>query len=188
MPAIDANFVYWFLLFVNFILGLYVLFAQRRNPAATWAWLMVVAFLPIIGFIIYMIMGQDLRKHRAFLKKSEADAAMLERYFKSRKIKNAPASANHEGIIGLNKGAGSFLTDDNQVALFHDGKSKFDSLLDDIEAAQSFILIQYYILRDDEIGRHVIRQLAKKAMDGVDVYMLVDGMGCIFTPRLASPL
>ncbi len=125
MPAINANVIFGVLIFVNIIFGLYVLFAQRRNPAATWAWLMVVAFLPVLGFIIYMVMGQDLRKHRAFLKKADNDAVILAEYEKTRKIKNTSARENAGGLIGLNQGAGSVLTDDNRVILFHDGKFRF---------------------------------------------------------------
>jgi cardiolipin synthase len=177
----DASIISWFLIVLNVLFGAYVLFAQRRNPVATWAWMMVIAFLPLVGFIVYMVMGQDLRKHRVFLKKADNDAAMLDDYHNS--FKSKPASDPQTPLMRLHSGVGSTLSEGNSVTLFHDGRAKFDRLLADIEAAERFILIQYYIVRNDEIGKHVIRQLAKKAMEGVEVYFIVDGMGCVFTPR-----
>jgi len=150
---------------------LFVIFIQRRNTAATWAWISAIALLPIGGFFLYMIFGQDSRKQRVFLKKSMEDEALQECY---ESMGNAI-----EGEI----------TDDNRVMLFHDGVSKFDVLLADIENAKEFIFIQYYILRGDTTGKLLINKLTERARAGVEVYLLVDGMGCSFTShKIYQPL
>lgn len=46
----------------NLILAAVLIFMERRNIAATWAWLMVLLFLPGIGFLLYLIFGQRLSK------------------------------------------------------------------------------------------------------------------------------
>jgi len=143
-----------------------VIFAQRRNTAATWAWVVAIAILPIFGFVVYMIVGQDSRKQKVFLTKSDNDDELHNIYKK------------------MNLGADeSDATDDNQITLFHDAGAKFDALLEDIANAKEFVFVQYYIVRGDEIGRRLVRKLAEKAMEGVDVRLLVDGMGCAFTPK-----
>lgn len=77
----------------------------------------------------------------------------------------------------------SYYSQDNQVDLYFTGKDKFKALLNSIEEAEDFIHIQYYIFKRDNIGRQVLGALAKKAQDGLDVRLLVDGMGGRFLTR-----
>jgi len=159
-------FLLIFILILNTSFMFIVIFAQRRNTAATWAWTVAVAILPIAGFVVYMIIGQDRRKQKVFLIKSDNDDVI------------------HTSYKELNLGVGEGVTTtDNQITLFHEGTAKFDALLDDIVGAKKYIYMQYYILRGDEFGRHMIRQIAKRAEEGIDVRLLVDGMGCAFTPK-----
>jgi len=128
--------------------------------------MVAVAMLPIGGFVIYMIVGQDRRKQKVFIQKSAVDKDL------------------HTVYKEMNLGAADDeATTDNEITMFHDVSAKFDALLEDIENAKDFIFIQYYILRGDETGQRLMRQLAKKAMEGLDVRLLVDGMGCAFTAK-----
>ena len=153
-------------LILNISFMFIVIFAQRRNTAATWAWMVAIAILPIAGFAIYMLIGQDSRKQKVFLEKSDHDDELH--------------SAYKEMSLGAGEGDTTY---DNQLTLFHDGSAKFDAILEDIANAKEYVFVQYYILRGDEVGRHMVRQLAKKAMEGVEVRLLLDGMGCTFTSR-----
>jgi len=154
----------FFVTIVNIGFMLLVIFVQRRNSAATWAWVAAIALVPIGGFIVYMIFGQDSRKQKVFQKKSEDDISLL---------------ATYQGL-GANEGE---LTEDNRVTLFHDGTTKFDALLNDIANAKDFIFVQYYIFRGDEVGQQLVEALAKRAAEGLEVRLLVDGMGCQFTNK-----
>ena len=155
-----------FVTIVNYFLIAYVIFVQRRNTAATWAWIVAMAFLPIFGFILYLMGGQDSRKQRVFIQKYNDDSLI------------------HNVYRGMALGADEGdTTHDNQITLFYDGKTKFDALLEDIANAREYIYIQYYIFRGDEIGRKLVEKLAERAMDGLDVRLLADGTGCYFTPK-----
>jgi len=143
-----------------------VIFAQRRNTAATWAWMVAVAILPIAGFVVYMIIGQDSRKQKVFLEKSDNDDELHTAY--------------REMSLGADEGD---TTEDNRITLYHDGSTKFDAILADIANAKEYVYIQYYILRGDDVGRHLVHKLAEKANEGVEVRLLLDGMGCTFTPK-----
>ena len=54
------------LVFINIILSILIIFFQRRNPTAVWTWLLVLYFIPIVGFLLYLVVGQDYRKSRMF--------------------------------------------------------------------------------------------------------------------------
>ncbi|MDR1914555.1 MAG: PLDc N-terminal domain-containing protein [Clostridiales bacterium] len=184
---------------LNIVFGLVVVFYERRNPVVTWAWLMVITLLPYLGFIIYLMIGLDSRKHNVFYSKSKRDEKVYDEYIEAggdsflseqsalisdKNILHVPGAEHFNDLIYLNffSGNGAF-TVNNHVKMYFEGGNKFDELLLDIKQAKRFIHLQYYIVRNDETGQRLINALAKKAAEGVDVRFLVDGRGCILTPR-----
>lgn len=188
------------LFIVNLIFAVIAVFFERRNPATTWAWLIVILILPYIGFILYICLGLEPKKHRAFAEKASEDELFLQDYLdmcaKSEKFPLSQADFTGEGMIphecgkhlndlvymNLFSGNGLF-TKDNAVDIYYNGNDKFNQLFEDIKNAKSFIHMQYYIMRNDKIGRKVIAALSKKALEGIEVCLMVDGMGCMGTPR-----
>jgi cardiolipin synthase len=65
----------------------------------------------------------------------------------------------------------------NSVKLLVDGDATFASILEGIDAAEKYILFQFFIVKDDEIGREVKSHLIAKAKQGVEVYFLYDEVG-----------
>ncbi len=51
---------------VNIIFAIAIIFFERQNPSATWAWLMVLVFIPIIGFILYFVFNQNFTIKKMF--------------------------------------------------------------------------------------------------------------------------
>jgi cardiolipin synthase len=65
----------------------------------------------------------------------------------------------------------------NDVELLVDGQDTFDSIFEGIQRAERYILVQFYILRGDGLGKQLNRRLADKARQGVQVYVLYDEIG-----------
>src|SRR5690606_32906573 len=51
---------------LNIILAITIIFLERRDASSTWAWILVLFFLPLIGFILYLLLGRQLRKKHLF--------------------------------------------------------------------------------------------------------------------------
>jgi cardiolipin synthase len=68
-------------------------------------------------------------------------------------------------------------TSGNHVELLIDGEETFTAMLTAIEAATDYILLQTYILSDDQVGNAFRRALIEKAQQGVKVHLLYDGIG-----------
>lgn len=170
---------------LNIILAVAVVFLERRDPSSTWAWLLVLFFIPLLGFILYLIFGQNLKGKKLFvwgdLKKIGLDNLIKDqiRHIEDGKYEMATEEMkNHRDLIYFflsNNNA--LLTQDNELDIFIDGKEKFKALFKDIENAKSHIHLQYYIFRDDELGKKLIDLLTKKAKEGVEVRVLYDEMG-----------
>ena len=152
---------------INVLFAVIIVFSERKDPAVTWAWLMVAFILPYVGFLIYILLGFDGRKGRIFLNKSKKDDRLAKQF-------------EQQVACGVPHG--------NAVACYQEGSPKFDALLRDIQSAKQFIHLQYYIVRYDDLSKRLMNALAEKARQGVEVRFLIDGMGCVLTPkRLFKP-
>ena len=62
----------------------------------------------------------------------------------------------------------------NQVELLVDGENTFASIFEGIDQASEYVLIQFFIIHDDELGSELKRRLCEKAKEGVRVFFLFD--------------
>lgn len=168
------------LFLLNLLSALSLIFIERKEPTTTWAWLLILIALPGIGFILYLLLGQNLSRQKIFREKKIADK--IKRY-KLRSETELPnfdneVNENYEDLILMNYNhSGAIYTVGNEVQTYINGEDKFRELFNDIREAKSFIHIQYYIFRYDDLGKALIRELKEKIKDGVEVRLLIDGMG-----------
>ncbi|MUT66601.1 cardiolipin synthase [Paenibacillus sp. NEAU-GSW1] len=176
---------------LNIFLAITVIFLERRNASSTWAWLMVLYFIPVIGFILYLILGQKLRK-RKLNKLLRESQRIIEDTIEGQKLElersavsfNDPAMAGYSDMMSMNLVSSYALyTQNNGVRIYTDGNSKFDALLRDIESAQHHIHLVYYIVRNDKIGNYLLELLTEKAKQGVEIRFLYDHIGSKGLPR-----
>ena len=71
----------------------------------------------------------------------------------------------------------------NSVELLIDGENTFASILEGIDNAKEYILFQFFIVHDDEIGRKVKEHLIERAKAGVRIYFLFDEVGSHDLPK-----
>lgn len=173
------------LLFINIILSILIIFFQRRNPTTVWAWLLVLYTIPVLGFVLYLIMGQNFRKTRMFkMKEIEGEVKYAVRrqgesiYRKKLRLRDPELDRFKTLILyNLNEGE-AVLTDNNDVRIYTDGKEKFQALLAEIEHARNYIHLQYYIIQNDELWKEIEEALIRKVRQGVIVRVMFDSMGC----------
>lgn len=173
------------IMIINFILAFTVIFLERKKASSTWAWIMVLFFIPILGFILYLIFGRKLsnrykfkwdkkRKH-GVEKEVEAQLKTIEKNeftFKQEVLKE------HQDLYYLHlKHNNALYSQDNDIQIFTDGSEKFLALIADLEAAQDHIHLLYYIIREDQLGTKIADVLIKKARLGIEVRVLYDDMG-----------
>lgn len=200
MGAIWSNVtsVITVILFANIILAGFVVFFERRNPSSTWAWLLVLVFIPVFGFLVYLVFGKDGKQERMFREKSIRDQEIYYKYLfhdvhSAEKIRQQKEWILHRrsladadylnDMVQLHLNSGNWVTFNNEVDYFNNGEDKFDALIADIRRAKKFIHLEYYIWRGDGLGRRLVEELTKKAAEGVEVRLLYDGMGNSALPK-----
>ena len=178
------------LLLVNLLLSIMIIFFRRHDPRAVWTWLLALNFLPIVGFLLYLLLEQDFRKSRMFRIKEVEDRLRCSVRNQEEFIKNQDMAifdtmdGQYADLVLYNLDvSGSVLTMNNRVDIFTDGVEKFEDLKRELEAARHYIHIQYYIIKNDEVFHSLVPILCEKVREGVEVRILYDGMGGRFMPK-----
>jgi cardiolipin synthase len=173
------------ILLLNILFAMVVVFQERKDAGSTWAWLLVLYFIPIVGFMLYLLFAQNFRRTRLFhwdsrekLKLDNAVTAQLQDIRTGDYHFQNPSSFHNRDLIYmfLNNNH-AILSETNQVDLFVDGHEKFAQLFQDIRNAREYVHVQYYIFRKDSIGQQLIELLTEKAREGVSVRVLYDELG-----------
>lgn len=171
---------------LNIFLAAALVFLERRDASSTWAWLLVLFFVPIAGFFIYLLLGRKLRQKKLFKweegRKRIGIESLIAHQMNEIHDGTFPfhdvSTKDYSNLIYLHlRNNGALLTQNNHVKIFNDGREKFDALIRDIEQAQDHIHIQYYIFRLDQLGNRIMDALLAKAKEGVKVRLLYDDMG-----------
>ncbi|UKS57536.1 cardiolipin synthase [Exiguobacterium acetylicum] len=163
----------------NIAAAIAILFFERRDVSATWAWLMILFFVPVLGFLIYLLLGRSLKQDTFYHVPKER------RRLRDHDIKmqeNEPLHSDnpifqYRKIVQANRTADALLTEATDVRTLFDGHQKFDTLLADIRNARVEINIQYFILKRDPLGERLLSALFEQAKQGVKIRILYDAVG-----------
>ena len=154
------------------------LVTQRRTPQAISAWLLLIFLIPWLGIPLYLMLGG--RKMRA-LAQQKGPLRLTARSEASPHETPLEKQLDGGGIPPSVAG--------NQITLNADGVAGYASLLEVIRSAQQSLWLTTFILGRDAVGRAVIDALAERARAGVDVRLLLDGVGSLrVTRRDLAPL
>jgi cardiolipin synthase len=162
---------------VGFLLAIFFfarLMSERRAPANTFAWLLVVVFIPWLGVPLYLVLGG--RKLRRLVKNKKALQP------------DVPAICVSETshictpVAKTVQGAGGFApVGGNKVHFLLTGEEDFAELERQILAAKHSIHLATFILSRDATGRRIVELLARRAAEGVKVRLLLDAVGCMIS-------
>ncbi len=163
------NYTWHILILYAFVIGI-VIFMEGQNPDRTILWLLTLVLVPVIGVIIYMIVGPDLKniKTRKLFKPSKTMLTDM-----------TPFTQDKRFLIGkaIHTASGADLTVKNSVNVLINGEETFGSIKSELKKAKRFIHIQYYIIKDDGIGKEIRDILSEAASRGVRVRLLYDAVG-----------
>lgn len=164
-----------------------VIFVERKNPASTIAWVLVIVFFPFVGFAFYLMFGSGFhvnQKKRYALKQVSDN---LYKQITSRYIDRFGACGLGDGTpcsrlaTSLGNAGEHYYTADNAAFLFTDGQTLFAAMKEDMRKAKKHIHLLYYIIRNDALGREIVGILTEKARKGVEVRVIYDSLGSFLT-------
>ena len=184
------------IIILNAVLAFLTVFREKRDIAATWAWMLVLVLVPIVGFIAYAFIGRKLPKGRMFRLQHQVAMQLDERLQQQRQKLGKqimPADRISHSVINMVNMFMStdqaFLARQNKVQVITDGHDLFRMMMEDIEQATSSVHIEFYTFYNDRIGNEILDLLVQKAKAGVEVRVIYDPWGSMGTwKRFFKPL
>lgn len=179
------------LIHIIFLSGWIIL--QKRSPVATLGWILALAFLPYIGFLLFHFLGPQKLIKQQFKRLIPRTALKEHSNFLQRNIAAFTQNRSSQELLQVaeivRRTIGYPLTSATSIDLMVDGKQTYTAIIKAIENAKHHIHLEYYIFEPDTIGTTLRDLLIKKAQEGVLVKLLVDGLGSSnLKPRFLQPL
>jgi cardiolipin synthase len=161
----------------GFIFALFLvarLMSEKRAPANTFAWLLIIVLVPWVGVPLYLLLGG--RKLRRLAERKSRLRPTLPG------TTHAPFFGSNSPIVQTTTSAGAAPpVSGNSLRLITSGEDAFGALEHHIRTAERSINIIAFILGRDDTGRRLVKLLAQRAAEGVKVRLLLDSVGSLFS-------
>lgn len=172
LPHIYGGVVIFIVFMVLYLLN------SSMDPTAKITWLVVVMLLPVFGALLFLYTQKNighraLRDHYAQLNK-ETEKSLTQNPETEKALRQSdPGAAALARYVGR---SGCYpVYDHTSVTYFPLGEDKFKEMLIQLEKAEKFIFLEYFIVNEGEMWGEILEILVQKAKEGVDVRMLYDG-------------
>ena len=190
IPDIHIVFDLWVLIVpvVFHALGLiYVVdtIMNGRTSQGTIAWAMALLLFPYMAVPLYMVFGgRKLRDYAVARQAGDRAINHLGRELEtSAELQDLAGELRDPQIDTLCNIARLPVSGWNRANLLINGEATFNSILEGIRSAEKYVLIQFFIIHDDTLGRQLRDLCIAKVRAGVPVYFLYDKIGCGGLPR-----
>lgn len=174
----------------------YILNSEMDNSAKI-TWMVTIAILPVVGvplfFYVKSNIGHNALKKRVTHLTEEARGLQPQPLAAAQELAEADPGAASLARYLHGKGGGFSVYRNTEVTYFPGGEAKFEELLRQLEKAEKYIFLEYFIIDEGLMWGKILEVLARKAAEGVDVRVMYDGT-CEFStlprnyPRLLEKL
>ncbi len=151
-----------------------------RTSQGTWAWALALLFFPPLTVPLYWVFGRrNFHGYKQTMKEAvEGHVDLVE-------AARVGITAYHSPLVSEEYEYGAVVeqlsrhrfTGGNQVDLLVDGEATFEAIFASIESAREYVLVQFFIIQEDELGEKLKQLLLKKAKEGLRVFLLYDEIG-----------
>lgn len=173
-----------YIFFMNGLLILVIIFMEKKRPVYTLFWVTLLLLAPYTGFIFYLFFGLSFRKAR-IIKKFYGKTLLS---FNSRikhKHSTLTSLTRWEQLISFLEVSGAgILATYSSCRLFTTGSNFFSQLTEDIKKAEQYIHMEYFIFKDDDLGKNLYNAIISKARQGVKIRLIMDGTNQITMKKI----
>lgn len=157
---------------------------KKDNPAYKLAWIIPILTLPVLGILLYF----TFRRHRPSRRTERRIEEIGRRYHSA----VAPVNSRVKDVAAQDPGAGQQTRFLDKAAMapvygstvtrfFPLGDDAFPVMVEELKKAEKFIFLEYFIIAPGVMWNTVLEILREKALQGLDVRVMYDDVGCINT-------
>ena len=188
---ISEYFVY-FNIILRFISAVTVIIIINRhsNPSYKLAWVIPILIFPLFGGLFYLFITGQMHTKYYFHKLVNLEKEINSHYKQKEDVVCEIAQAYPERkstVKFINNVSGMNVCRNSGAEYFSVGEEMKESLLPELEKAQRYIFLEFFIIKEGDFWDSVLEILKKKAAEGVDVRVMYDGMGSLAPLPLKYP-
>ena len=179
----NSQYFYFFSMVFSVSVVVFIV-SNKDNPNYKLAWSILILLLPPMGAIIYLFSGKRTMSRMKKLQiktASQKTAALLgQDKLTWQKVRRLPADTFQQ----IN-----YLKTENNFAIYQKTETKylpvgerfFDELKKELRKAKKFIFLEFYIIQEGIMWDSVLEILKEKVAEGVEIRLMYDDVGCLFT-------
>ena len=155
---------------------------SKQNQSYSIAWIIIVLLFPGVGPIVYLIFANKKVPKGLRNLNEQTDISPYKALPQSKKVIDEIRHNDHSVFKQFNYVLynGAFPVYENtRVDYYPVGEEKFDSMLVELEKAEKYIFLEYFIIREGIMWNSILDILIKKVKQGVDVRVMYDDLGTI---------
>lgn len=192
MAGILKQYSSWFYILLE-IISIFVAFSLvSGGESYKHSWIIIILLLPVLGFFLYFVWGRNrrnskgYRRIRAIFEKSrelrQQEPDVIEAY----KAQHPNKALISQRLIN----EGFMMYPNTKVTYYDVGDTQFEDLYADLEKAEKFIFLEYFIIHEGYVWSKIKEILARKVKEHVEVRLLFDDFGCLHlnTPEFREEL
>lgn len=164
-----------YIVLTNILFLIIIIFLERKRPVHTIFWITLLILAPYIGFIFYLFFGLSFRKLRVVNTSYNNKFLYLNRKIKT--FVNLKSEKWSSLITYLELSCKNNLSTFEDISFFYEGNDFFNNLISEIEKAKKTLRMEYFIFKNDKLGKKIAHTLIKKANEGVNIKIIIDGAG-----------
>lgn len=157
---------------------LYLLNSKMDNSAKI-TWMVVIALFPVVGvplfFYVKSNFGHNILRKRLLELEDVLRTQLPQNQSVVRKLEASEPGAASLATYLYGRGGGFPVYENTAMTYFPSGEAKFEELLRQLETAEKYIFVEYFIIDEGLFWGRVLEVLARKAAAGVDVRVMYDG-------------
>lgn len=168
-----------------------VITLRSENYQTKLPWLMLLLLDPISGMVLFLTFGRSFKRSSRYKKRPLMVEEAFAPHFPAASLdllKDSPLEQSQNAFF-YNAHKQTHLppfVNNTTTSLYQNGETFYPALMDDLEKAQAFILMSFFIVRDDIRGQAFLDMLSRKAEAGVEVKLIVDGLGSARLKRVTK--
>jgi cardiolipin synthase len=176
---------------VTLLLIRWVILSRKRHPVAATAWILAIIFIPIMGGVLYLILGIN-SIHRRRQGKLAAARDIAQKLPDPRPLESSDLELTRQQTrlsVLIARESGYTLTGDNAIEVIADTQVTLDRIEEAIRGAQKTLDLEYYIWQADRTGTRLRNMLIERAHAGVKIRFLYDSLGSMhLSSRFLAPM
>lgn len=177
------SYSYFLFVLLGIILALYIMNTEI-NPSYKIAWMFVILTVPVFGSMLFMFFGNnhsgDRLRKRMNRFNDECKLLLPQNKELMKKLRSDNRVVEKQANYLFNYGDYPVYSN-TTTEYFPIGEKKFERMMEEMEKAERFIFLEYFIIEEGKMWNTILDVLERKAKQGVDVRVIYDDIGCLFT-------